>query len=235
MYKLAKGNNQILNSAQFWTEKPSNILSKASFLIASLFLSHTHTHIDTVLPEACFKHNPKRWQEVVIGGLCADIHPLCHCLPKAQCKCQRSIVIHGDSADHTPHFHALFTSSLARPLLHSRARVTNKRGSMNDGNQIFMPEPVHLGRGTWPPGRRGWSKKSSASGRREGAGTVFVVAIYTSKEECCREVFFFFFCCTVCLPCWFSVCRFVCVQTYPGIFVILLNIELVMHSLNYGQ
>lgn len=60
--------------------------------------SHTHihhrTHTHTVPLAAWFKHNLKCWQALVLGRLSGRIHPPCHCLLKAQCKCQRNIVIH---------------------------------------------------------------------------------------------------------------------------------------------
>lgn len=70
--------------------------SKASSLCSKHSHTHTHRHNTHTVPLAAwFKHNLKRWQALVLGRLSSRIHPPCHCLLKAQCKCQRNIVIHG--------------------------------------------------------------------------------------------------------------------------------------------
>lgn len=101
-----------------------------------------HTHLNTV-----WKADSHWGSE----GFPAGTHRRCRCLLGAQCKCQRNIGIHGALLITLP---CIIYIKLSPARRVHWAQVTNKQGSMEDRNQIFMPKPDYLrprGRGvTWP-------------------------------------------------------------------------------------
>lgn len=75
-----------------------------------------------------------------------------HVYSKASVNATRNILsFMGLCWSHTA-FPCIIYIRLSPSSMHSQAQVTNKQGSMNDRNQIFMSEPEHLRQVTWPPG-----------------------------------------------------------------------------------
>lgn len=95
------------------------------------------------------------------------------------------------SADHTLHFHALFTSSLV--LLYAFRSTGHKQAGINEWQKSNIyaaaraPKAGHVTAGRrrdnfLPRGLRG-GVKSAASGRKEDERIMFVVAIYRGREK----------------------------------------------------
>lgn len=117
------------------------------------------------------------------------------------------------SADHTLHFHALFTSSLAppTPLCIPKHRSRTTWDQWMTRNQIFMPGTPKMGHvsagglvgglqkqlpATCPP-EKSRVREGSVCCWRSAAGNGWVLSVFAPVR----------------LPCWFSACCFVCVQT----------------------
>ncbi len=131
-------------------------VTSASLLIITCYTLHTPIHTLTVTPTLY------RWKLDLKIISNADRHlwsvgfPVVSILPttvypKPNVNASGILSFTGLCWSHTA-FPCIIYIKLSPLLCIHKHRVTNKQGSMNDRNQIFMPEPEHLRRVTWPWG-----------------------------------------------------------------------------------